>query len=144
MDPNLVSSPRFQLCLQKREISKLPLERKYSMRRHTVSLHPDPPLAISRRIFMQRQLNMLTCILPIARYEREITFTSKTITHLLMQISQCSPFFCDQQQTRSFAVKPVNQFQKFCFRTGRTQLFNHTITHARSTMDRDASRLIND
>lgn len=114
------------------------------MRSQAIGIDPDPSLAIGRMILQQGKLDVLTLILPVALHKRLITLVDHPFANLFMEFDQRTPFFCQNENTGSFLVQPVHQFQESGIGSCGTQLLDDPVRNTGTTMNGYTCRFVDD
>src|SRR5471030_2941111 len=120
MDADLMRSTRYRTGFdQRRELIPL-FNLEAGLRWFPFSIYANDTLTALQNILQQRRLNDFTVRLPLAAYQREIVFLHAFHTQLLMERTQCRPFFGDQKHAGSIPIQTMDQFKETRFRTQRT------------------------
>jgi hypothetical protein len=141
---DLVRAPGLELGFQQGKAFPLAQQVEHGMRFLAAGLHHHAALAVRSRVFMQRQLDVLARIGPVAAHQGQVALVGTAFAHLLVQVGEGRTFLGQQQQARGFAVEAVHQFQELGLRPRRAQLLDDAIRHARAAMHGNAGRLVDD
>jgi hypothetical protein len=102
-----------------------------------------PPFSGGRHVFVEGQSHALPRIMPPAFHQRQITLLDQSRTNLTVQVHERRAAFGEEQNSGSFPVKPMNQFQEFPIGMLSAQLLYDTEAHAAAAMNRKPRRLVN-
>ena len=91
---------------------------------------------------MQRFVNDPLVDRPGAAGQRQVDFVCFTLPELLLEQFQGHAALGNQQNATGFAVKPVYQLQKLCFRSSHAQLLNDAKAHTTAPMHSDTRWLV--
>ena len=144
MHADLVRAAGLELGFEQGEILPLALQVENRVRLLAARLHHHAALAVRGGELVQRQLDVLALVDPVAVDGGQVALVGQAVAHLRVQVGQGRALLGDQEQARGLAVEAVHQFQELGLRTRRAQLLDHAIGHARAAVHGHAGRLVDD
>ena len=134
---------RFQKTERRRGIRPRLAQAKNRVRHLAIVIHRHTPFTVGQQMFLQRRLDRAFRVAPVAAPQRKVNLLPMPFAKLLVQRHQRRALFGEHQHAGGIAVEPVHQFEKFCVRPCRAQLFNRAEANAAATMHRQPGRLVN-